>query len=369
MSRLRVLFVATVAAGTGGATGGQVVAATALFESGLANMVELELLSKAPPSVPPPALPRRAARALVRLSRFVRRLWAADVVLVFAADAISLLEKGWMCILARLARRGVVLRLSGGNLPAQCERCRMLRAWLRLVLGSAHFICTQSAYWTEYFGRYVGRDKVIEVSNGVELGGPPAPHPAGGRIVFVGWVTREKGIFEALDVLVGVRGVHPSATLTIVGGGRDLDTFAATVDARGLRRAARTTGWLSRPDVTRVLGESDVFLFPSHCEGLPNAVIEAMAAGLPVVATRVGGLPDLICHEENGFLVEVGDVAGMTERINTLLARADHAREIGQRGRQTVVERCDIERVWPRYAHAIRQAARNAGRGPAVDKP
>jgi glycosyltransferase involved in cell wall biosynthesis len=365
---LHVLFVATVAAGTGGATGGQAAAATVLFESGLAHAVELELLSNTPLSVPPPALPRRAARALARLSRFVRRLWAADVVLVFAADAVSLLEKGWMCILARLARRGVVLRVSGGNVPAQCDRWPVLRVWLRLVLGSAHFVCTQSAYWTAYFGQYGGRDKVIEVSNGVKLGGPPVSHPPGGRIVFVGWVTREKGVFEALEVLARVREVHPSATLTIVGGGRDLDIFAEIVDARGLNYAAHTTGWLSRHEVQRVLSESDVFLFPSHVEGLPNAVIEAMAAGLPVVATRVGGLPDLIRHEESGFLVEVGDVAGMTARVSELLARPDQAREIGQRGRQTVVERCDIERVWPRYAQAIREAARHAGRGSAIER-
>jgi glycosyltransferase involved in cell wall biosynthesis len=117
-----------------------------------------------------------------------------------------------------------------------------------------------------------------------------------------------------------------------------------------------------------VLGESDVFLFPSHSEGLPNAVIEAMAVGLPVVATRVGGLPDLIRHGENGFLVEVGDVAAMTERVVELLSRPDRARQVGQRGRQTVVERCDIERVWPRYAHAIHEAAWRAGRAPAVER-
>jgi len=368
VSRLRVLFVASVAAGAGGATGGQAVAANALFESGLASIVELELLSRALPSVPPPALPRRIARAVARLSRFVRRLWAADVVLVFAADAISLLEKGSMCMLARLARRGVVLRISGGNVPEQCARWPVLRTWLRLVLRSAHCVCTQSGYWTIYFGRFAGGDKIIEVSNGVRLGDPPVPHAPGGRIVFVGWVTREKGVFEALEVLAGVRAVHPSATLTIVGGGRDLDAFRESVASAGLSGAARATGWLSRHEVQRVLGESDVFLFPSHSEGLPNAVIEAMAVGLPVVATGVGGLPDLIRHEDNGFLVEVGDVAGMTKRVVELFSRPDRAREIGQRGRQTVVERCDIERVWPRYARAIHAAAWRAGRASAVER-
>src|SRR5262249_45092477 len=151
-------------------------------------------------------------------------------------------------------------------------------------------------------GLHAGGAKVIEVSNGVNLGGPPVPHAPGSRIVFVGWVIREKGVFEALEVLAGVRAVHPSVTLTIVGGGRDLDTVREKVDAQGLHGAAHITGWLSRHDVQQVLGDSDVFLFPSHCEGLPNAVIEAMAVGLPVVATKVGGLPDLIRHEENGFL-------------------------------------------------------------------
>jgi glycosyltransferase involved in cell wall biosynthesis len=160
--------------------------------------------------------------------------------------------------------------------------------------------------------------------------------------------------------------MHPSATLTVVGGGRDLETFTAMADSRGLSGAARTTGWLTRREVRGVLAESDVFLFPSHSEGLPNAVIEAMAAGLPVIATKVGGLPDLIRHQDNGFLVEVGDVASMTTRISELLARPDRAREIGRRGRQTVVERCDIERVWPRYAQAIRDAASQAGRAPML---
>jgi len=366
VSRLRVLFVASVATGADGATGGQAVAANALFESGLASAVELELLSRALPSVPPPALPRRAARAVARLSRFVRRLWAADVVLVFAADAVSLLEKGWMCILARLARRGVVLRISGGNVPEQCARWPVLATWLRLVLRSAHCVCTQSGYWTTYFGRFAGSDKIIEVSNGVRLGDPPALHAPGRRIVFVGWVTREKGVFEALEVLGGVQAAHPSATLTVVGGGRDLEAFRERAAVAGLSRAVRTTGWLGRREVQRVLGESDVFLFPSHSEGLPNAVIEAMAAGLPVVATGVGGLPDLIRHSENGFLVEVGDVSDMTARVVELFSRPDLAGQIGQSGRQTVIERCDIERVWPRYARAIHEAAWRAGRAHAV---
>ena len=366
MNKLRVLFVASVTSIAGGPTGGQAVAASSLFKSGLAKAVWLEPLSTALPSVPPPAMPRRIIRAVARLLRFLRRVWAADTVLVFAADALSLLEKGLMCILARLAQRGVVLRLSGGNLPAQCSANLMLRAWLRLVLRSVHLLCTQSTYWTAYFSQYPeARNKVKEISNGIELGAPPASHQhaPSGRLVFVGWVTREKGVFEALEVLERILRLYPSAALTIIGGGRDLDEFRSVVQARGLTNSVNATSWLGREEILRVLWESDVFLFPSHFEGLPNAVIEAMAAGVPIVATRVGGIPDLIRHGENGFLVDVGDVGGMTVLVGDLLAHPDWAREIGLRARQTVTERCDIERIWPRYAEAIREAAARAGRG------
>lgn len=363
------MFVATVGVGSDGATGGQAVAATALFESGLAQAVELELLSTAAPSVPPPALPRRAARAIVRLSRFIVRLWAADVVLVFAADVVSLLEKGVMCFVARLARRGVVLHVSGGNVPAQCDRQRVVRTWLRWVLHSAHYVCVLSAYWTGFFNRYAERAKIIEIPNGFKLGGPSLPRPPRSRLVFVGWVTREKGVFEALDVLADVRILYPSATLTVVGGGRDVEAFTLAVEARGLMCAVRITGWLSNGEVQRILRDSDVFLFPSHFEGLPNAVVEAMAAGLPVVATRVGGVPDLIRHGESGLLADVGDVVGMAKRVSELLAQPDLAREIGRRGREIVLERCDIERVWPRYAQALHDAATLAGRGSRGDEP
>ena len=369
LGKLHVLFVATVGVGSDGATGGQAVAATALFESGLAQAVELELLSTAAPLVPPPALPRRVAHAIARLSKFIVRLWAADVVLVFAADAVSLLEKGLMCILARLAHRGVVLHVSGGNVPAQCDRQRCVRTWLRWVLRSAHYVCVLSAYWTGFFSRYAERAKIIETSNGFKLGGPSLPRPPRSRLVFVGWVTREKGVFEALDVLADVRILYPSATLTVVGGGRDLEEFTRAVEARRLMCAVRITGWLSNGEVQRILRDSDVFLFPSHFEGLPNAVVEAMAAGLPVVATRVGGVPDLIRHGESGFLADVGDVVGMAKRVSELLAQPDLAREIGRRAREIVLERCDIERVWPRYAQALHDAATLAGRGGRGDEP
>jgi glycosyltransferase involved in cell wall biosynthesis len=181
-------------------------------------------------------------------------------------------------------------------------------------------------------------------------------------LVFVGWVTQEKGVFEAIEVLYRLRRRHPFTTLTVVGSGRDLELFRARVHKRGLTDAVRLCGWLDRQKVQCILRDSDVFLFPSHSEGLPNAVLEAMAAGLPVVATRVGGVPDLICDGQNGFLVDVGDIDGMTTHISDLMQDPERASRIGALGRQTVTERCNIERVWPRFEEAIHRAVGWVGR-------
>ena len=359
------MFVATVTAGPGGETGGMVVEASTLYRSSLADAVELELLSEERAVVPHPSLARRIGRAARRLVRFLVRLRTVDAVLVFASDTVSLVDKGAMCILARFARRGVVLRLGGGNLVTQCDHNPFARYWLRAVLHQVHVLCTQSAYWTSYFENYREvQGKTVEVANGIVIGTSPdlSRRPSRGRLVFVGWVTREKGLFEALEVLACVRRHHPSATLTVVGGGRDLEAFRDHVRDRDLTEAVRLCGWLDGHQVRRILRDSDVFLFPSHFEGLPNAVIEAMAAGLPVIATRVGGVPDLIRHGENGFLVDVGDVDTMTAHVTDLLQHPERAKAIGARSRQTAVELCDIERVWPHFEEAIRRAAARVGR-------
>ena len=87
-----------------------------------------------------------------------------------------------------------------------------------------------------------------------------------------------------------------------------------------------------------------------------------------LVPPNASFLRKLLAFSGPGFLVAVGDVGGMTEQVVELLSRPDRARQIGQCARQTVVERCDIERVWPRYARAIHEAAWRAGRAPAVER-
>ena len=370
MRRLRVLFVAGLEPVPGGACGGQLTQARTLFNSGLSQVVDLVPLSSTMQSIPPPGLLIRLLAAARRAARFLRELPRVDVVLVFVSDGMSLVEKGLMCVVARLLRRGVVVRFSSGHLVRQCATSALLKWWLRTTLRSCHVTTTQGAFWTEYFQTFPeAASKVMEAGNGLVLRPrKPGERTGGKRIIFIGWVQREKGIFEALQAFARVHEAHAEAHLSIVGGGRDHADVVTTIAAMGLQSDVSTPGWLPSEEIPAALANAHVLLLPSHAEGLPNVVLEAMGAGLPVVATRVGSIPEVVEDGRSGVLVDVGDVDAMVEALTRVLADADLGRRMGDRGRRIVEERFSIERVWPVYARAIEHAAHATRRTPVSDE-
>lgn len=356
--RPRVLFVAGLTHIRDGSYGGQITASMALAASGLGRRFELVPLTSSMVSIPPPPVAVRALAAGRRLARFVRELPRVDAALVFSADGPAIAEKGLMCALARLAGRGVVMRVSSGTLPATCQEHPMVERALRLMLRSAHVVCSQGAFWTEYFGRYPeAAGKVVEMGNGIVLPPPPPLRTGrGDRFVFVGGTVRAKGVFELLSAFRRVHAAHPQATLTMVGGGPDLASLREAVREAALEGSVSLPGWQPGGRVIEVLRDHDVFVFPSHGEGLPNALLEAQAAGLPAVATRVGAIPDVIAPGENGLLIDPMDTDALTAAMLELLKAPERARAMGLRGREVVEERYDIELVWPRYAEALERA-------------
>ncbi|HKS28654.1 MAG TPA: glycosyltransferase family 4 protein [Pyrinomonadaceae bacterium] len=369
--KLRVLLVAPVVPPRNGHVGGQLTAALTLYTSALAGIVEFNPVVNKKISVPPPSLPVRAVDALRRLFQFISQLLRSDVVLVFSQDGLGLIEKGLMCIVARIARRGVIIRFGSGLIDRQC-RHPLMKLWLRLVLRSAHVICSQGPFWTSYFQNFAeAQGKVIEIPNGINLESVDSRlpgHARGHRLIYVGAVKHSKGVFEMLDVLEAVRETYPQTTLSVVGGGDDFEEFKAAVKRRGMQAHVSAEGWASRDEVKASLSMADVFLFPSHYEGLPNAVLEAMAAAVPVVATRVGSIPDLIRDGSTGFLADVGDTRAMTRGVLALMSEPDEASRIGLNGRRLIEEKYDINKIWLLYAEALKKAAREVGcqRGAAL---
>jgi glycosyltransferase involved in cell wall biosynthesis len=161
------------------------------------------------------------------------------------------------------------------------------------------------------------------------------------RLLFAGAYGRRKGCPELIEALGRVRKLGIDARLTIVGNEDQLgdDALVRTrVRSRHLEDSVEFAGVKESAQMPGAYAVGDVFCLPSRHEGLPMAMLEAMAFGLPVIATPVGGVPDLVVHGETGLLVAPGDVEELTEAIATLASDAGLRCRLGSSGRDRVLE-------------------------------
>ncbi len=225
----------------------------------------------------------------------------------------------------------------------------------------SHFARSQAMYFSDP----THWDKLRIVHCGVEPDryDRPAPAPHEGlNLVFVGRLTPIKGLRILMAAFAAARAQAPGLTLTLVGDGEDrahLETLAAPMGD-----AVRFAGYLSQEGVAEAVAAADALVLPSFAEGLPVVLMEAMAAGKPVIATQVAGVGELVEHGVSGLLVPASDADALTRAILDLAATTPEARaKMGQAGRAKVRAEFDIR------IEAARIAALFAGAGGDAPRP
>ena len=150
------------------------------------------------------------------------------------------------------------------------------------------------------------------------------------HVLFVGRVETAKGVFDLLSAWTKVRHACPDAVLTVVGPDHTGGRFLQKAHLFGIDRSIKLTGPLPSPAVADLMRQSRLLCLPSHGEGTPNCVMEALSCGLPVVATRVGGIPDIVEHAKTGLLIDQGDIEGLAASLVTLLRDPYRCASMGQ---------------------------------------
>lgn len=171
-----------------------------------------------------------------------------------------------------------------------------------------------------------------------EFGIPPDANV----LVTVAVLRPPKGIRFMIRALPAVLGAHPNAYYLLVGDGPHRSTLVEEIDRAGVNDRVILAGM--RKDVARLLVASDVFVLPTLTEALPTVLAEAMAAQLPIVASRVGGIPEMIEDGSNGCLVQPGDVEGLAVACIHLLADREKRNSMGAEGWRVVNGKFNIER-------------------------
>jgi glycosyltransferase involved in cell wall biosynthesis len=314
---------------------------------------------------------RLAASAL---ARFVGLILAGRVALVHvhsASDA-SFFRKAIFIAVALLARRPVIFQLHGGGFyDFYSKRCGPLRRLaVRFVLDRVARIVTLSEEGARRIAGITRNRRVSTIPNMVDtraLRSPPSRDPQGAELLFLGRLEPGKGIYELLEAAAQLRSRFPRLRLVLAGAG-DEQAVATRAHALGIGDRIEFPGWVEGEGKVLLLRRASAFVLPSHVENMPVSVLEAMAAGLPVIATRVGALPELVEEGETGLLVPPRDARALAAAIETILSDPGLRARMGASARERAERDYSVERLMPKL-ETLYGALGAVERRAAGDKP
>jgi glycosyltransferase involved in cell wall biosynthesis len=191
----------------------------------------------------------------------------------------------------------------------------------------------------------IGRpEQYVVVPNGIDIDRFALPRrPVPGRVLMVGRIAAPKRHDIAVDAIMRVRRRHPNAELHLVGDGPGRQELERRISDLGAQGAVRLLG--SRTDVPALLAQADCVLLVSDYEGAPLSILEGMAAGVPVVASRVAGIPELVVDGESGLLVDRGSADALAVVLDRLLDDPARGAAIGEAGRARARNKYSRERM------------------------
>lgn len=309
---------------------------------------------------------RKAWIAARAVATFLALLAGRRVALlhVLMASGASFWRKALLILFARLAGVPYVVHLHCGKFLDFHARGRTLRRRaIDQVLAGARQVIALSPQDQEALVRLAPRASVMHLPNPV--GVPPArarltADPP--TVLFLGVLREEKGVYDLLQAWARVGRAHPRARL-VLGGDGERDAVAARARALGIADRIEMPGWVTGEAKARWIDRAWAFCLPSHAEALPMALLECLAAGLPAVATRVGGIPLALEHGANGLLVEKGDPVALADALGRLLGDAPYRIALGREARRRARRQfgaprrvAELEQCWARLAPAARRA-------------
>ncbi len=323
----RILMVGADPAGT---LGGISTIIKDLMHSSLTREFEFRHLGSQSDLATRPGKALLAIAALTKFS-FVLAMRRPELVYVHVGGGASLYRKAPFIMIARLFRRPVVTHFHAGDFDLYYHRQPAFgRSLIRYGLGLSNQIITVSEHWGRRLREFLPGAAITVIPNWVEVSlfeKDAVSSDSLIRILFAGTIGRLKGESDLIAALKKIPDHTPSVRLIILGTGAD--QLKPRLEAAGLWPSVEFLGPVSYERRADFFKRADLFVLPTYAEGMPIAILEAMAAALPVVTTTVGGIPELIQDGVEGYLIAPGDVDALANRIAGLIDHPNQRRRLG----------------------------------------
>lgn len=211
--------------------------------------------------------------------------------------------------------------------------------FIKKIYNKCDKLIALSDEWKENLKKIVPEEKIEIIENYCIIPALPEREKKN-QVLFLGEIGRRKGCFDIPAVLEQADLEKTNVRVVIAGDGtrQDVEAVKEMLTTKKLFDKTEFTGWVRGEEKAKLLEESGIFLFPSYHEGMPIAILEAMAYGMAIITTKAGGIPKLIQDGIDGYLCEPGDIGQLAGHLKELLWDADRRKEMGDKARKKAIQ-------------------------------
>ena len=292
---------------------------------------------------------------MIAFSQYIRFLVALfrfrpHIVHLHTSQGIAWLKDTFFVVISKTFHVRVILHMHGGNFDTiYRENPRILQSYTRMILGLADAVISVSTEWKLRLAKLIPVDRVLTFKNCLDIqtfpsnGACKAGHAV--NVLFLGRIGPLKGAFDLISAIHCLQSSRFDLHVWMVGQEEREGDFRYAQNILGgyqLTDTCEVLGPLHREKVLQLFHDASVFVLPSYYEGLPMALLEALAAGLPVIATSVGGIPEVVQDTYNGFLISPGNIPALADALAKLGSDADLREIMGQHSREIAERELDV---------------------------
>ena len=344
MDKPKILIVGSFPSSKKKVFGGIAKSCEILIKSKNFSSFEILTFDSSQISNPPPNIIIRSLFAFFRLVNFPIKLIVEKpkCVIIFCSDGASALEKGLMICITKLYNKSAMIFPRAGNLINQTRESKLFLNVIKYLFKKADIFLAQSRRWEEFanqslkihsskikiIGNWTATNKHISIgesriinSNNKNL-----------TLIFVGWLEKEKGILEILSAIKNLNKKGICFFIKFIGDGNLRIEIEKFIIDNNLQDRISILGWIDSKEIMEHMKSSDIFILPSWQEGMPNALIEALACSLPSIVTSVGAIPDYLKNLESSLLIPPKNVAELEAAIEELINNHSLRKKLSKNG-------------------------------------
>ena len=276
-----------------------------------------------------------AARARVRFEKLVKE---ADILHVHMSSDNSFYRKAVFIRKAYKEKKKIIIHMHGSTFDTfYKERCdEKQKKEVRDIFTMVDKVIALSEDWKEFLAQYVCKEEKIQVIyNAVKIPEPYEKDYSNQKMLFLGRLGQRKGTYDLIEALPDIFQKFPDAHMYF-GGDGEREQAEALCREKGIADKVTFLGWVRDTEKEKYLKECSIYVLPTYHEGMPMSVLEAMAYGMAVVSTYVGGIPHIITDGENGLLCEAGDILKLKNNLNLILSDVGHREQYGKAAREKI---------------------------------